>query len=243
MLLHVAVAEELALVQPLELVNGDVRLADLPGWPGRDVAVLAGAAFGPAEAPEQGLVAMLSEGPDADPDADGDGAPAGRPRPGAPFPGAARKIRRGLCQGLVQETARESIGPEDARGRRSPRCRFGRWGGRESVSPTVDDTARAIVKKSADGAGSVITGVASHFIAAAVPISALVPEVHRAVSEALEQIEDGAIDIALDEARKAAKGRISRLVGKAVSRAAGILDKVLSDDETRRTCSNRQRRR
>jgi hypothetical protein len=62
MLLHTAVMNEVALVQPLELVDGDQRLADTPDWPAAEDAVLEEVAFGRGD-----LVALLYIGTDDDP--------------------------------------------------------------------------------------------------------------------------------------------------------------------------------
>jgi hypothetical protein len=67
MLLHLAVLEELALVQPLEVVSEDLLLAAVPGWPGTEVAGLLDVAFGGAGASGTGLVALLSSGTDDGP--------------------------------------------------------------------------------------------------------------------------------------------------------------------------------
>jgi len=59
MLLHTAVMNEIALLQPLELVVGNPRIADVPEWPSQEDARLEDAAFGSG-----GLVALLNLGTD-----------------------------------------------------------------------------------------------------------------------------------------------------------------------------------
>jgi hypothetical protein len=87
MLLHLAVLNEIALVQPLEAVREDVRLSDLPGWPQAEVAHLVDVAFGESGARGIGLVALLSAGTDDGSESD-DGSepepPDPEPAPRAP---------------------------------------------------------------------------------------------------------------------------------------------------------------
>lgn len=70
--LAVAVAAEVAMVRPLEDVDGNPRLADLdlPNWPSDDEAVLDRPAFGDGTVRNPGLVALLYDGTDDDAEAE-----------------------------------------------------------------------------------------------------------------------------------------------------------------------------
>ncbi|MCU1645419.1 MAG: hypothetical protein JWN03_5694 [Nocardia sp.] len=60
-MLHLAVTCELALAQPLDWIEGNPRLQDIPGWPGGEDAVLTEAASGAGR-----LLALLRGGTDDD---------------------------------------------------------------------------------------------------------------------------------------------------------------------------------
>jgi hypothetical protein len=66
-LLDVGVSTEIALAQPLETLDGNIKLASIPDWPTEARAVLEATAFGSAGAPDEGLVRLLQVGTDDNP--------------------------------------------------------------------------------------------------------------------------------------------------------------------------------
>ena len=66
-LLDTGVSTEIALAQPLETLDGNLKLASIPDWPPEARAVLEATAFGSAGAPNEGLIRLLQVGTDDDP--------------------------------------------------------------------------------------------------------------------------------------------------------------------------------
>ncbi|WAC92246.1 hypothetical protein [Mycobacterium sp. Aquia_213] len=65
--LDAGVSTEIALAQPLETLDGNRKLANIPDWPTEARAVLEATAFGPPGAPDEGLIRLLQVGTDDDP--------------------------------------------------------------------------------------------------------------------------------------------------------------------------------
>ncbi|WP_156751690.1 hypothetical protein [Mycobacterium sp. E2497] len=65
--LDAGVSTEIALAQPLETLDGNLKLADVPDWPTEARAVLEVTAFGSPGAADEGLIRLLQVGTDDDP--------------------------------------------------------------------------------------------------------------------------------------------------------------------------------
>jgi hypothetical protein len=66
-LLDTGVSMEIALAQPLETLDGELKLASIPDWPTDARAALDAVAFGSAGAADGGLIKLLQVGTDDDP--------------------------------------------------------------------------------------------------------------------------------------------------------------------------------
>jgi hypothetical protein len=105
MLLHTAVMNEIALLQPLELVVGNPRITDVPEWPSEDDARLEDAAFG-----RGGLVALLNLGTDDDKEKEASGLGVSTDEVGDAVDVILRRSERAVTSVIAGVTAAPLVG-------------------------------------------------------------------------------------------------------------------------------------
>jgi len=98
------------------------------------------------------------------------------------------------------------------------------------VNGHVDRAARTIVDNSAESVKSIFVGVASHLIAGALPLTAVVPGADGAIGKAIDLLEEEDIESTIEFAAQSSKGRVSKLAGRALKHATGLLVKILGEE-------------
>ncbi len=107
------------------------------------------------------------------------------------------------------------------------------------VNQRVSGTTDTIVNRSARGVRGVLVNVASHFIAAALPLKVHVSHSSEAIDKGFDLLKEADVEQTIELASEKSKGQVTKLGGEALKRATKLLGKVLDGQKANAVAQGR----